>query len=154
MLISKQNPIRANAATTIRYYPDRLLVADVDALAAEVIAVGVICRLVDPAPVIGWTGCECSNRNASDERRAPPALVPISAVPVALMPSQVPLMSPIDGGAARGDAGALILACVAMPCGEPAVRADAGGRKCAEVDVALRRVARNQFFTKDARSPE
>ena len=25
MLISKQNPIRANAATTIRYYPDRLL---------------------------------------------------------------------------------------------------------------------------------
>jgi DNA-binding NarL/FixJ family response regulator len=25
LLISKQNPIRANAATTIRYYPDRLL---------------------------------------------------------------------------------------------------------------------------------
>jgi hypothetical protein len=25
LLISKHNPIRANAATTIRYYPDRLL---------------------------------------------------------------------------------------------------------------------------------
>ena len=30
MLISKQNPIRANAATTIRYYPDRLLASSRD----------------------------------------------------------------------------------------------------------------------------
>jgi methionine sulfoxide reductase catalytic subunit len=30
LLISKQNPIRANAATTIRYYPDRLLADGAD----------------------------------------------------------------------------------------------------------------------------
>jgi hypothetical protein len=114
------------------------LVADVHALTAEVIAVGIICRLVDPAPVIGRTGCEGADRHAGDERRTPPALAPIAVVPLAPMPSQVTLMPPIDGGAAPDDAGGSILPCAAMPCGEAAapLRADVGTRKYS-VAVAL-----------------
>ena len=122
-----------------RLLADDPLVADVRALIAEVVAIGVISRLVDPAPVIGRAGREGTDRHAADERRTPPALVPIAAMQVAPMPSPVALMPSINGGASPSDAGRSHPAYAVMPCAETAagLGADAWAPKCAEVAAVL-----------------
>jgi hypothetical protein len=122
-----------------RLLADDPLVADVRALIAEVVAIGVISPLVDPAPVIGRAGRDGTDRHAADERRTPPALVPIAAMQVAPMPSPVALMPPINGGASPSDAGRSLPAYAATPCAEAAagLGANAGAPKCAEVAAVL-----------------
>src|SRR5271165_2598445 len=76
-------------------------VADVHVPLAEVIAVGVVDRLVVPAVVIIDAG------HASNDRRTPPAVVPMPVAPAARMPSPAFVTPAVAPAAVPADARAV-----------------------------------------------